>query len=159
MRPLIFLTLICALPLCAQAQAQGLRGEIFPSDGACFLRYYDDSHMAAHPQQRVVEIAVGPDAAQTTVASLALRLMVRTRDSGDFFTAVAYCTDGGDRLNCSIEGDGGGFTLQQNDRALQLHVKLSGMTLQSYTGFVQISGSKGDDRTFRLPPVPADSCP
>jgi hypothetical protein len=152
---LLLVPLVFALP----ALAQGLRGDLFPSDGACYLRFYGDAHMASHPDQRVTEIAIGPDAAQTTVAALAVRLQVQTRDSDDFYTGIAYCTDAGSRLECGIEGDSGGFTLQLRADALQLNVGDGGIFLEGPSDVLAISGTTGDDRTFRLPPVPADSCP
>jgi hypothetical protein len=141
------------------ALAQGLRGDLFPTDAACYLRYYDDAHLAAHPQQRVRQIAIGPDPAQTTVAGLALRLHVQLREDAEFYTATAYCTEGPAGLDCGIEGDGGGFALDRSGRGLQLTVKRAGMILEGSTRFQEISGTQGDDRVFRLPTVPADSCP
>jgi hypothetical protein len=156
MRGLIFL-LPLVLPL--PALAQGLRGDLFPSDGACYLRFYGAAHMASHPDQRVTEIAIGPDAAQTTVAQLALRVQVQTRDSDDFYTGTAYCSAAGNALACSVEGDGGGFSLEPRDGAVQLTLTSAGMVLEGGSGFLDLSGVKGDDRVFRLPPVPAVSCP
>ncbi len=154
--------MVCILAACAMplvVAAQGLRGDLFPSDGACYLRYYNDAHMAAHPQQRVVQIAIGPDAAQTTVQALALRVQVIVRGRDDIYAGLAYCTDAGTALECGIEGDGGSFKLQNVGGRLQLVVGRGGIYLEGATTVLEISGSTGDDRVFRLPAVPADSCP
>ena len=147
----------CAWPLALGAQ--GLRGDLFPSDAACYLRYYDDAHMAAHPQQQVVQMAIGPDAAQTTVAALALRLQLVARGSADFYTGVAYCTENGAALECGVEGDGGSFVLDRAGARLQLTVGRGGVYVEGASGVLEISGTTGDDRVFLLPAVPADSCP
>lgn len=154
-RLMVLMMSVMAFP----AFAQGLRGDLFPSDGACYLRFYDKAHLAAHPDQRVVQIAVGPDAQQTTVEALALRVQLLTRDSDDFFSAVAYCAEGNAGLRCMIEGDGGGFAMVPVEGRLQLTLDPGGISIEGATGFLELSGTKGDDRVFRLPQVPADSCP
>ncbi|MCU0801581.1 MAG: hypothetical protein MUD11_07370 [Rhodobacteraceae bacterium] len=151
---------LLAMALPVAAMAQDPRRDMFPSDGACYLRFYRADHLARHPDQRVKQFAIGPDAGQTTVASLALRLQVQTRDSSDFYTGLAYCHGTGAGLSCQVEGDGGGFTLQpRDDGAVQLALTSAGLVLEGASGFLDLSGTKGDDRIFRLPPVPADSCP
>jgi hypothetical protein len=149
--------LIC---LTTPALGQTPREALFPSDVACYLRYYNKEHMAKHPNQRVQEIQVGPDYDQWGDDVLALRIRVSLVNNFDNYFAVAYCDPAGAGLACAMEGDAGSFQLTTaRDGAIKIDLGPDGMSFEGESGFMTIEGSKGDDRSFVMPPVPADSCP
>lgn len=155
MRRLALLAALAASP----ALAQSPREAMFPSDGTCYLRHYDKGHMAAHPAQRVREIAIGPLSGSFGGDELILAVNVTLRDSPEIFTGAAYCENSADTLGCHLEGDAGWFTLHPRPGGkILLEVSRDGIGFEG-SDFIELSGNSGDDREFLLPPVPADSCP
>lgn len=144
----------------AAASAETLRDQLFPYNTSCYLRYYNDDHLAAHPAQQVAQILVGPEYGSFAETPLQLRVVVNLRGDFQEFRAQAYCEDAGRALNCLMEGDAGAFQLEPGrDGALRLSVAPRGMSFEGAAGFLTLDGQMADDRTFLLPAVPADSCP
>lgn len=142
------------LPLLAQAGAVAM----FPPEAACFQRQYDAAHLAKHPQQQVVEIALTPAEGQVVSNSLVVDIAVTLR-TGDHYIGSAYCEPQGAGLSCGMEGDAGAFDLGlRSGGALLLTVSALGMSFENDQGFLTISGTSGDDRAFLMQPVAAADC-
>jgi predicted nucleic acid-binding Zn ribbon protein len=144
--------LTCCIALPAHAQV------ILP--GSCYLRQYTRAHLAEHPDQTVTMIALGPETGAEEADAPILRLMVAVRGDGEFYRATAYCDGWGRRMDCMLEGDAGGFTLEPaRDGAVRMTLARYGITFEGSGGFVTLEGDRGDDRVFLIPAVPADACP
>ena len=145
--------------LATPALAQSPRDTMFPSDASCYLRHYDRTHLAGHPQQRVRDIAIGPASGSFESDVLRLTVQIMLRDVEQIFPGTARCENSGGSLSCEMDGKAGWFTLTPRPKgAVRLDVGRGGLVLQD-RGFIYVSGELGDDRQFLLPPVPADSCP
>lgn len=154
-------SLIAATALATPALAKGPIDAIFPSDGSCYLRHYDRAHMSRHQDQLVTEIAIGPYAPEWGRQDhVAITLMVSVRGTDEFFVSYSVCQEDSGALSCQMEGDAGSFSLHADAGGkVRLEVSRRGMNFEGQSGFISISGTRGDDRVFLLPPVPADSCP
>ncbi|MFC3180225.1 hypothetical protein [Cypionkella sinensis] len=142
------------LPLLAQSGGVAM----FPPEAACFQRQYDAAHLAKHPQQQVVEIALTPAEGQVVSTSLVVDIAVTLR-AGDHYIGSAYCEPQGAGLSCGMEGDAGAFDLGlRKGGALLLTVSGLGMSFENDQGFLTISGTSGDDRAFLMQPVAAADC-
>lgn len=143
------------------AQAQSPADRMFPGGEACYLRSYSRNHLASHPDQRSREIALGPWApGRGDPRSLVLKLQLWLRDAAAPVWGVAFCENTGGSLSCGLEGDAGHFTLTpQEDGRIRLEVGRHGLLFEGADEIIEISGTTGDDRTFLMPRVPADSCP
>lgn len=154
--------LVAGLLLPGLALAQGLRERAFyPADGGsgCFLRQHDAAHMASHPGQQVKTIALGRTEYQPEDPRVIVRVMAMTR-AGQYLTGMASCGGEGDRMMCHMEGDAGRFSLSAGrDGALRMDIAPEGISFAGDQGAYTIDGSAGGDRSFLLPPVPADACP
>lgn len=157
----LIIALLVALPA-RPVTAQNLRDTHFASDGSCYLRHYSAAHLATHPDQRVQDIAIGPETDDPADHALILTLRVRLRGDagGQGYSATAYCEPVGVGMHCGLEGDAGSFTLAAaQGGALLLKVGGHGMSFEGDAGFLTLQSDRGDDRAFLLPPVPADACP
>lgn len=150
-----------ALILAASAANAGaLQDTMFPHNAACYLRYYNSEHLAAHPAQQVETLQIGPDYEHFGETPLPLRVVVYLRGNSQQYRAIAYCEDADKALLCQMEGDAGAFKLEPGrDGALRLSVAPDGMSFEGETNFVTLNGQTQDDGVFLLPPVPADACP
>jgi hypothetical protein len=152
--------LVCAVLLASPALAEAPRAQMFPSNGACYLRQYDAGHMAEHPDQLVTQVAIGPDYDSWADAQGSiLKLRIEVQSGVEVPLTFAYCEDAPEAMLCSLEGDAGGFTLSQRDGAVLLQIDGRGMNFDTMGGFLTLSGTEGDDRSFLIPAVPADACP
>lgn len=108
MRPTIAPVVAALMAWAAPTLAQDLLQTRFPDGSNCYRRVYDADHLAAHPGQRVVDIAIFPWAREGDRTLM----MVNVKISGDpaSYDAIGYCTTGA-TLVCDIEGDGGNFTI------------------------------------------------
>jgi hypothetical protein len=146
---LIVVALCCATAVPAHADI------VLP--GQCYLRQYSRDHLVQHPNQRVTQIAVGPEA---ETSDSILRVAVMLRGDREVYSGAAYCNQWGRKMDCAMEGDMGSFTLEPaKDGAVRLSVGLPGMSFEGATGFIDLAADRGDDRVFLIPPVPADACP
>lgn len=142
------------MPLLAQTGAVAM----FPPEAACFQRSYDAAHLASHPQQQVVAIALTPAEGQTVSTSLVVDITVTLRDRARYIGS-AYCEPEALGLSCGMEGDAGAFELGLRDGgALLLTVSALGMSFENDDGFLTLSGTAGDDRAFLMQPVAAADC-
>lgn len=159
--------LILWLMLAAPAGAQSvldthLRG---PGASGCYLRDYTPAHLAAHPDQRVVRIALGRsdwappggwgDPAPEAVVKVAVTLRDGTRAE-----ALAACIPAGPQAICAMEGDEGAFGIEPRPGgAVLLRPLHTGMVFAVGERLVLLQPDRGDDRAFLVPAVPADACP
>lgn len=146
------LTLALLLP--AAVQAQGVFDTHFNS-GGCYIRNYSPRDLANHPDQLVVSISLAPVPLETPKGVKMFNLMVNLRGSKDFPSGIAYCKAKGKAMACQLEGDGGSFTIRDgktNGRqpTLLLTVGKAGIVLEGQDGVIEISGTSGDDKVFRL---------
>lgn len=144
--------------LAAPAMAQSPQEAIFPFDGYCYLRHYSSAHLAEHPDQRVREVALGPYPGFVNADAPMVKVVLSLR-GGNRYEATAYCENDGGALSCQLESDGGWFHLQPRPKgAVLFQVGRRGIAFEG-ADFLELSGTRGDDREFLLPHVPADSCP
>lgn len=127
----------------------------FPGKSGCYVRNYTSDHLADHPDQRVMGMALIADA---TIADpmIGLSVGIDLRSvPGGFFEAFAYCEPvGEDRLSCGLEGDAGSFTIAPaKGGAILVEVGKYGMSLENIQGFATLDSHKGDDRSFILQPA------
>jgi hypothetical protein len=143
------------------ALSGGLSGALFPSDASCYLRQYSAAHLAAHPDQRVTQIALGPwGPAWGKDRDLVLTVAVYLTGDAERYSGAAWCRDAGPYLHCRMEGDAGSFALEAAaGRALRMTLTGDGIGFEGPRDFVELSARTGDDRVFLIPPVPADACP
>ncbi|MBP9184499.1 MAG: hypothetical protein KBF78_15290 [Fuscovulum sp.] len=143
------------------ALSGGLSGALFPSDASCYLRQYSAAHLAAHPDQRVTQIALGPwGPAWGKDRDLVLTVAVYLTGDAERYSGAAWCRDAGPYLHCRMEGDAGSFALEAaTGRALRMTLTGDGIGFEGPRDFVELSARTGDDRVFLIPPVPADACP
>lgn len=135
--------------------AESPQQQMFPGRDSCYARTYTKDHLATHPAQRVIEIAVLPD---FTIADpmLGLRVLVRLRGvPGGAFEGFAYCeSEGASTLYCGMEGDAGGFAITPaKNGAILIHVSSHGMSFENDAGFATLERNQGDDRSFILRPA------
>lgn len=148
--------LLSLLP--AALAAQGLVDSHFQPGTDCYRRWYDAAHLAAHPDQRVTEIAVGPWENRFDNGQMILIVEVHLRGDRQTYSGAAYC-ETGKALACRMEGDAGGLTIEADGLSILLRVAEGGMHFEGPSDFVEISGTTGDDRLFRLDPVGPGLCP
>ena len=156
---LLTASLLAAVP--AAASAESFYGRyIFGPDGIppCYARTYTADHLAAHPKQKVTQFFLvrsdmddgGPP------KSFDVGFGFRLKGSSDVFAAEAGCVARGDGATCSVEGDGGGFSLAPRPDGLLVSVEnrleLEGM--ESFSPNLYDS----DDRAFRLYVSPPEAC-
>lgn len=155
MAKLIAMLVLLPCPLLGQTGATAM----FPPEAACFHRQYDAAHLAKHPQQQVIDIALTPAEGQEVSTSLVVDISVKLRDISDSYIGSAYCEPDTVGLSCGMEGDAGAFGLElREDGALLLKVDPRGMSFEGAQDFLTLSGNSGDDRAFLMYPVAAADC-
>lgn len=152
---------LLAGPAGAEGRVGALSGALFPSDASCYLRQYSAAHLAAHPDQRVTQIALGPWGPEWgNRRDLVLTVAIYLTGNPQRYSGVAYCRDAGPYLRCRMEGDAGSFALEAaTGGALRMTLTGDGIGFEGPRDFVALSARTGDDRVFLIPPVPADACP
>jgi hypothetical protein len=156
MRHILLLTALLASP----ATAENVLQSHFGNDrlSGCFARNYTKAHLAEHPDQLVTSITVTTSARSDRGQIKMLDVFVMMRGDPYYYHAFAECKAKGDGLSCLLEGDAGGFTLTGAKKgALLLTVGRLGMGFEG-DRFVEISGTRGDDRVFLIPNVDGDIC-
>lgn len=122
--------------------------------GGCFQRIYSPAHLAQHPQQQVTTIALRRASEHDRSPSQGLQLRLTLRAWDELLTGIAYCAPNATTLECSMEGDAGGFRLEAaRDGALRLVVAPQGISLEGESDVAVIAGDQGDDRRFLIPPA------
>lgn len=110
----------------AEAGTPSLRDDL-ARDGACYTRAYNSAHMAAHPQQTVTNFfigAAGPEwRATETPGHFNVAFGFRVTGHRDLYTGIGICAPSGSALACTVEGDGGEFTVARNGDGLRIGVQ------------------------------------
>jgi hypothetical protein len=146
------------LGLCGPAAAQD-QAALY---GACFARSYDETHLAAHPEQRVAALAVFFQEYEDNLwagASYMLRDGGRYFFSGDCFERI----DGGFLChvcaNDSCDETGETFkVLWTGGETLDLVNDTTGVRAESLDGKRDQLAAGGEDGTFRLSPAAREAC-
>lgn len=124
--------------------------------GACFERFYEDSHLRAHPRQTVRYFALAhvqqPDRASSP-GTFEIGIAVREASQDANLTARGVCRSDGRRARCGVEGDGGQFTVTPVSGGLR--VDISRLELEESPGDL----ARGDNRTILLQRAADDVCP
>ncbi len=160
MRPLIPLALIfAALPALTQARNVYETHFSGKQNSACFIRSYDNAHLAKHPDQLVTSITVSISPLSPGGTTPVLNIFATFRGDSYYYHGAAYCRYVGDDLGCALEGDQGAFTLSaQKGHKILLQVGRDGLEFEGASGTHSVSGTTGDDRSFLIPSVPAPQC-
>ena len=111
---------------------------------SCFGRFYDEAHMAAHPDQQVEEIFFG------TLRGAPI-LQLRRKEDDSYSWSAARCNKGGGALVCTVQNGSGAFVIEdQGDGTVILGLGPHGVTLNDGIGPVSVSPQHSDDQYFRL---------
>ncbi len=150
---------ISALPDLAEAKNVYLTHFVDRNASACYIRQYDKAHLAKHPDQLVTSVSMSISPINEGGTTPTLNLFITFRGSNSVYQGVGICKFTGDDLTCGVEGDGGSFTLSaKSDTSLLLTVGLGGMGFEGDRDYREISGTKGDDRSFVIPSAPSRYC-
>lgn len=87
-----------------------------PGAQACWQREYDRSHLAGHPDQTVIRMALSLDVApdgQANDPELGFGISVQRRGEGSTASAIGLCYDHPQGVACYSDCDGGGFLLRR----------------------------------------------
>lgn len=142
-----------AAPAGAASFHDGWKGE-----APCFARSYDAQHLAKHPRQRLTRFALresrlpnvnGPGEFEVTFS-----FTVKGRK--EVYEAECICRDAASLVHCTVEGDGGAFTLQAE--GANLLVRIERIAVEGPDDFSPEIGVGGDDRVVRLHRSPARAC-
>ncbi len=113
MRSIIFISAVALLvgPVAAQGLPPG-----------CYVRDYSAAHLAKHPAQVVgwIRLKVFKDAYGDTVADLDAAVADQGHAAGSglggqVLGQALHCWESGGQTGCSVECDGGWFTVQRSD--------------------------------------------
>lgn len=134
-------------------EAQSPTDRMFPDRTTCYARTYSADHLAKHPQQRVAQMSLVQDPAPGD-PFLTLRVRVTLRGvPGGAFEALSSCENTDAVLYCTMEGDAGGFQIEEaKGGAVLLSVSSLGMGFENDSGFAMLERNAGDDRSFLLRP-------
>lgn len=130
---------------------------------SCFRRIYTESHMDRNPKQTVTQMEVR----FTEGADQQAFVRVTFRDSVKVWTGQLFCWPvdqaefPGATIGCSVECDGGLFTVKPKDRSILLTTK-GGFMVGATCGDDDVSRWVTDrgaaKTTYRLDPADAATC-
>lgn len=143
-----------SLPARAQAGAQ------------CLARDYDAAHLAEHPRQRVAAMLVQVAPPDPRRGWHEARIAIRFRGETAWRRAATECRDqGGGRVQCGVECDGGGFTLEPGAQPgeRRLRPDRQGLELREACDGAEVANPPRldpapDDRLFVLRAAPPETC-
>jgi hypothetical protein len=157
----------CALALFAAAAPAAAADDLYTHYFAgaaggkpCYLRVYDDAHLKGHPRQTVRRIFVDFDVntrsdetrkngADDFEAGIGFML----KRSNEWYGQALSCRTERDHFACSLEADGGIFTLTPRGEALRLDVTggpNADIHAEGGKDFGEFGGRGSDDRAFLL---------
>ncbi len=154
----------------AASTAPALSADLFTSHFTglsakpCYARSYDSAHLGKNQRQQVRRIIIDYDRINadrkpnTSPQQFELGFGFQTRKSTEWFANVAICTARGDRIACSLESDGGVFTLRASGKGLRLEGDQNGFRSEGATDGVEVGGALSDDNLFILQPAPRAQC-
>ena len=143
-----------------------------PGVRVCYARQYDAAHLRGHPQQRVAGITLAirtfgfdnkgewvlkADAPHKyTRALFAIRFARRGGKPAQL--TQGECQNGEMTVGCFVECDGGGFHIQQDGKALLLHLAEDGIRIDDCDEKDVRLKPGTDDKVFRLEKVADAQC-
>jgi len=159
------------------ATASELDAALFGADpgaaraAACFIRHYDDQHLAAHPEQNVTDMILLVDGqSQSGDRSYMSSLAVNFRGLETQMQVSGYCgaveAEGQASLGCGIECDGGTIAVRMRDADTVLVDIPDGARTWDPTADLEADPSEipaeaafgPDDKTFRLERTALEHC-
>ena len=174
MKPLLLLSAAAlAAGSAAATTADDLYARYFgDADGGkpCYARYYDRSHLRAHPKQTVRRIEVDFDkdfgegvGPKNTAASFEAGIGFMLKRSNEWYGDALYCKSLDGRFDCYLDADGGTIRLTPQGDALRLDVTGGGggadqIAVEGRKDFAQFGGPGSDDRMFVLPRADRKLC-
>lgn len=138
---------------------------------ACFVREYDNAHLARHPQQKASAMKLLVTAEQVPedeVINHTFSLGVKFRNQRATFSSFGGCghakvsegENGKEHLDCSVDCDGGGIDVELTADAKATIVRVGSVRLWNDKNAddddTHLGG--GDDRVFRLDRAPLEMC-
>jgi hypothetical protein len=140
-----------------------------PNARACYSRAYDKAHLAAHPKQKVADIAlrltwrVIEGECEDCSQGYLFQMQLRRRADKKPLVASGPCMERDGKAFCGVECDGGGVFLEKRgDGSLLVAFGDSwGIRMSPDCGEEdEVAIEPGaDDKAFRLDPLPAAQCP
>ena len=123
----------------------------------CFARSYDAKHLAAHPKQLLTHFALSASRYASTVKDeFDVTFSFSVKGHSEVFEGEGICHGGPHTAKCSVEGDGGHFTMKADEDGLLL--TLDEVGVEGETEFSPELGARSDDRLVRLHPASKDAC-
>ncbi|MFT3730895.1 MAG: hypothetical protein QM780_05620 [Hyphomicrobium sp.] len=156
------LSIVPNVSLALAATSDDLFNDYFSNvlDGRpCFARSYDETELQAHPMQLVRKIEIdlskqNSDGTPNSADHFALGFALMLTSGSDWIGQAANCRTNDADFECYLEGDGGVFRLTPlKGGGLKLETGDSGISLESSSGDIELSGKNGIDRTFDLVPA------
>lgn len=156
---------LCVVGLIVSATgANAVDGLASKAADLCYVRRYDSRHLADHPNQNVLAIAVsrsGQDA-KGKDGEHALLVQARLKDApGTVLSSSARCTsESSGRLRCEPEGcePGAFFVETTSDGSLVIRSPERNLLLSCLEGRPSALIAKSDDRVFFLTAAPTSAC-
>jgi len=155
---LLFITL--SLPAAAIEQPD-------PGETLCFGRVYGEQHMHRNPEQQLRQVTLELTRWRAAPDSLNFQLKVLLRDDEQhLWWSGGACYEDGQRLDCAVDCDGGGFHLSdgkhgdlllENDRDGFVVQMACGEELPESPAISHVPVDKAN-AGYRLVPLPGDFC-
>lgn len=139
---------------------------------ACYVRFYDEDHLVRHPLQkvRVMKLLVTAESSEDDPKlTYSFRLGVNFRARKGNFDSSGYCGSGAfaedpkqkPRLNCGVDCDGGGISVEMTPDSKATLVRLESIRIWQNNrpddeGLTLSGGA--DDKIFRLDRTRLDQC-
>lgn len=129
----------------------------------CYIRDYDNAHLARHPNQLVTNVRLLiKDARGDSNNPYHFFLQVRMRGSSKALITAGFCEWKGPGLHCMVECDGGGINVSPRSAYVMMYLdRIRMATCESDKGNIEdgkeISGGI-DDREFRVHRVDDSMC-
>jgi hypothetical protein len=124
----------------------------------CFARTYNAAHLAAHAGQHVrsIEISLAKknfDGSPNSADRFELEFALMVKTSPEWYGQAAICRTTQAAFECFLKADGGLFRLTPlSGGGLRLDTGETGISLEGTADTVELSGKKGEDRSFDLVP-------
>ncbi len=124
----------------------------------CFIRNYDQAHLAKQPNQRVtnVRLLIKP-APRGRPYAYEFSLQMKIREKNETLSTEGQCDKKGSGLECLVECDGGGINVSPRPGHVMMYLDRIRMATCAVEDGIEISGGK-DDRVFRVDRVNAAMC-
>lgn len=116
------------------------------SDGTCYQRFYEPSHLRKHPRQTVSKFHVKAISGNGRAFTVQFGYWVKNKGA---YSALAECTSDSRGAVCYVEADGGSFQIKPLGDRLQ--ITLGDRLEVEGDNDVSPDLAKGDNRVMHLP--------